>query len=186
MPDTVVFRRHRYAITAVHGNGLFDPGAHGIPLAPVGTACWRRFVCHYEVPDRSLVLRELEIGHNGDPPAIDGVAAQKKDSIWRYDHLAIDILFSGKLLIGRGDVARRPYLNMGFWPAWLYAIVWDLKFDRGKLLEATERTAELAAVRERLGEAGAKPGPGETTDAWIKRTFSLSYAYSWPDVGPGS
>lgn len=181
--DSVIFRGHRYAFTAVEGKGLFDPSARGISLAPVGTACWRRFVCHYQVARDRLLLRGLDVGHEGSPPTIDGVSAVKQDWVWHYDRLGIDIPFTGKLLIGRGEVALRPYLNMGFRRARLYATVWNLTFDEGKLREAKDRTAQLASVREQLGEAGAKPREGETTKDWVERTFSLGYAYSWPDVG---
>jgi hypothetical protein len=73
---------------------------------------------------------------------------------------------------------------MGFWPAWMYADVHELRFAHGVLVEVEDRTAELASVRDRLGDTAARPAPGESTGDWIYRTFSLTFSYSWPRTDP--
>jgi hypothetical protein len=71
---------------------------------------------------------------------------------------------------------------MGFLPAWTYRRVLELTFTGGRLDSAANRSPELASVREHLGGAGLEPAPGESNRAWIARTFSLSFAYSWPSL----
>lgn len=94
------------------------------------------------------------------------------------------VAFTGRLLIGAGyvDIGR---LHMGFRPAYGFQRVWELAFDTGRLTTAHERSADLAAVRERLTGIRPGPTPGETTSDWIDRTFSLSFAYSWTEVSGG-
>lgn len=187
--DTVAFRRARYDITAAEGMGLFDPAASG--LAPMGwsTGNYRGTVCHYAVSAGRLGLRRLEVGLEGAPPPVAGVYPTREPryafidgplKVWRYEGLRIPVSFGGKLLIGRGHITGLPFLHMGFEPAWRYAIVWDLAFEDGRLRDARDCSAELAAVRGRLGEAGGRPNNDDGD--WVRRTFSLSYAYSWPDV----
>jgi hypothetical protein len=83
------------------------------------------------------------------------------------------------LLLGDGYIPL-GYLDMGFLPAWLYTHVWELAFAEGRLTAAHDRSAELASVRERLGEAGLKPALGTPLGKWIDATLSLSFDYSWP------
>jgi hypothetical protein len=64
----------------------------------------------------------------------------------------------------------------------MYADVYELRFARGVLVEVADRTAELTAVREELGDSAAPPADGESTVDWIHRTFSLAFAYSWPQT----
>jgi hypothetical protein len=57
--------------------------------------------------------------------------------------------------------------------------VLELTFTAGRCVAASNRSVELA-VRERLGDHGLGPAPSEPNIDWITRTFSLSFAYSWP------
>ncbi len=54
--DEVLFRRGLYAISAVEGGPLFDPNAHGLHPGRWGTACYRGFVCQYEITQGGFVL----------------------------------------------------------------------------------------------------------------------------------
>jgi hypothetical protein len=90
------------------------------------------------------------------------------------------VAFTGRLLLGRGDVDDSPYLNMGFWPAWMYREVHELTLQAGALLTATDCSAALATVRTDIATMAARPAPDEPTQEWITRTFSLAYDYSWP------
>ncbi|GAB7047252.1 hypothetical protein JCM9534A_23780 [Catenuloplanes indicus JCM 9534] len=113
-----------------------------------------------------------------------GVSPVRSRGVKVYRGLGVPVPFSGRLLIGAG-YADIDYLHMGFRPAYGFQRVWELVFDVGRLTDVSERSAELAAVRERF--AGVRPGPvgGETTSDWIDRTFSLSFSYSWPQF-PGT
>jgi len=185
IPDEANYLGTWYAITAVEGTGLFDPTEYGFDPRPMSTGCWRGYVCRYLVADDRLTLRGLEIGRTDEHERISLHGVTPTDGLFgalRYEPDA-PVEFTGRLLIG-DDYLRLGYLHMGFVPAWLFADVRELVFDRGRLTHAYDRSAELAAVRERLGPAGLKPpSPDpEARRAWIDATFSLSYAYSWPTV----
>ncbi|BCB74243.1 hypothetical protein GCM10022251_09620 [Phytohabitans flavus] len=180
-PDEVLFEASWWAVTAVDGAGLFDPTAHGLDPRPKGTACYRGYVCRYALVDGRLALRELELGSQDEPPRLAGVEPGRDDDWlgWRYQELDVPVAFTGRLLVGDGDTDG-PYLNMGFLPAWMYAEVRDLTFQAGTLVDAADRSAELAAVRADFAETAARPPAGEASRDWISRTFSLTYDYSWP------
>jgi hypothetical protein len=179
MADEVFFEGEQYAVTAVDGAGLFDPGEHGLEPRMLHTACYRGRICHYAVDDRRLVLRELHVGSEDEPARIDGVRARWDDEFgsWHYQGLDVPVAFTGRLLIGSGDVDDSPYLNMGFWPAWMFAEVRELTFRGGGLVAADDCSAAIAEIRP---DMIAEPAPGESTEDWIHRTFSLTYDYSWP------
>jgi hypothetical protein len=183
IPDTVTFNGERFAVTAVEGTGLFDPARVGMHPEAISTACYRGYVCDYEVVDARLVLRHLEVGIGDDPPEIRGVSPSRKElGAWHYDGLNLTLDFTGRILIGKGDPSERPYLHMGFLPAWFFAEVWDLTFDVGHLVGAFDRSADVSKLRARLGPAGARPRAGQPTSEWIDETFSLAYSYSLPGL----
>lgn len=180
-PDEVLFERKRFAVTAVDGTGLFDPAGHGLAPRPTGTDCYRGHVCRYALVRRRMVLRGLDLGSADEPPGLGGVRPRRdEDGAWHYRDLAIPAAFTGRLLIGRGHPGDLPYLHMGYWPAWMYRDVRELTLRGGGLLTATDHSAELAAVRADIAATASRPAPGEPSRDWIARTFSLTYAYSWP------
>ncbi|NUU20196.1 MAG: hypothetical protein HOV68_01585 [Streptomycetaceae bacterium] len=192
IPDFVHHRGTQYALTAVAGSGLFDPADHGLRTRPPSTGCWRGFLCDYTVTDRHLRLTRLELTPAEPPdddgpvlfgvrPTVDGPDGHHPGSR-NYRDMAVPMAFTGRVLLG-GEIAAGPYLHMGFRPAWLFEDVVELVFAEGRLTEEYDRSAELADVRRRVGDAGARPAEGEATRDWIERTGSLSYAYSWPTLG---
>ncbi|RSM75957.1 hypothetical protein DMH04_37260 [Kibdelosporangium aridum] len=181
MPDEVLFGDTWFAVTAVDGTGLFDPGRHGLEPRWIHTACWRGHICRYAVLDGQLRLRDLVVGSEGEPRKLGGVQPLDGDyPEWHYRELDIAVDYTGRLLIGAGDVDDRPYLNMGFRPAWMYSEVHDLAFRAGMLISAVDCSAELVVVRAEVFDTAARRAPGEPIEDWIARTFSLSYDYSWP------
>jgi hypothetical protein len=190
VPDQVTYDGSAYRMTAIDGHGLFSPDDHGIEATAMGTACYRGFLCSYAIVDDNLILRNVEIGRNPDQPVapvLFGVEAQPTDEHSHYKHelmyhgLAAHIKFTGRLLLGR-DEAHVGRLHMGFRPAWSYEHVQELSFDKGRLLSAHDRSADLAHVRDHIGAAGLRPADADDRPAWIERTFSLSFDYSWPSV----
>jgi hypothetical protein len=172
IPDEVRFRGQRYAITAVEGTGLFSPDDHGLEPVMLSTAAWRGFVALYAVRHGRLFLDQLETGRPPGPaPRLLGVKPRRTRSL-RYERLRAPMSFTGRLLVGARD-EHVGYLNMGFYPAWLYRRVWELRFTGGRLTRCRNRSAELATLRERLGPAGLKFRNAAETS-------SLSFAYSWP------
>ena len=178
-----------HAITAVDGVGLFEPAGHGIAVTGMSTACWRGFVCRYRVDAGRLLLQDAELGAAAGAPPVPLFGVEPGASAfprafrgrWSYSGVDAPVGFTGRLLVGAG-IARIGHLHMGFRPAYGFERIAELVFDGGVLTAAHDRSAELAEVRRRLGEAGGRPGPapGEASADWIDRTFSLSFEYSWP------
>jgi hypothetical protein len=159
-PDEVLFGGERFAVTAVDGTDFFDPTAHGLQPRPTSTACYRGYICRYAMIERRLVLRDLQLASEHEPPRLGGVQPrQDRRLAWHYYGLDNAVEFTGRLLIGNGDVVDRPYLNMGFWPAWMYSEVYELTLRSGELLAAVDCSAELAAVRAELAATAAQPTP---------------------------
>jgi hypothetical protein len=177
--DQVYFEGSWFAVTAVDGTGLFDPATYGLEPRAISTGCYHGYVCRYAIVERQLVLRELDLGSDDEPPPLGGVQSRHDDEYltWHYQGLDMPVSFTGRLLVGSGDIPDRPYLNMGFWPAWMYREVRELTLRAGELVTAADCSEALAAVR---AEVVARPEPGEPREDWVSRTFSLAYDYSWP------
>jgi hypothetical protein len=84
--------------------------------------------------------------------------------------------YTGSLLLGH-DFIRELYVHMGFHPAWKYREIHELVFDKGRLVNAADRSTEMAMLRDSL--SGTKDAPGsimnEDVAAWVERCFSLKY-----------
>ncbi|GAA2778536.1 hypothetical protein GCM10010452_02350 [Crossiella cryophila] len=177
----MLFEGKGFVVTAVDGTGLFDPAAHGLEPRSISTSCYHGHIGHYAVLAQRLTLRDLQLGSAAEPPPLGAVRPRlTEDESWHYRGLALPIAFTGRLLIGRGDIPDRPYLNMGFRPAWMFLDVRELTFQAGALLSATDCSAALAQARPDIAATATRPAPGQEMRDWIDRTFSLSYDYSWP------
>ncbi len=189
IPDEVRYWKRRFAIAAVDGTGLFDPAVHGVRPTWLSTGCWRGYICSYTVMQSRLLLRGLELGRpeDGSTPVLFGVEPEVAgEDAWHpgallYQDLAAPVDFTGRLLLGAGPV-HIGYLNMGFRPAWLFERVHELAVDHGRITATHDRSAEAAARRAQIGPAGLKPTNSESSEDWIKRTFSLTFSYSWPPL----
>lgn len=185
--DTVLYEGVQYALTAVAGDGLFEPTDHGFSLRMLSTACWHGYLCEYAVRDGELRLSRLEINLSDDQSQkvlFGAVPTPVPDNPFHddcptYTGLDAPVTFSGKMLLG-AKFRHAFRANMGFVPAWSYGRVAELVFDNGRLVEAADRSAELAEVRAALAPGGGKRDPAEPVEQWVERTFSLSYDYSWP------
>lgn len=185
IPDLVRVDGADLVVTAVDGAGLFDPEAHGYRPTPLHTACWRGVHCEYAVAGGRLVLTTVRLGRpaDGEPPVLLGARPEPSPQPFRggysYTGLHAPVAFTGRLLLA-ADRTASGYLNMGFPPAWRFARVLEAHFAGGLLTATHNRSAEAAAVRDRLGAAGLRPHDGEDTAAWVDRTFSLAFDYSLP------
>lgn len=183
IPDEVRFEGTWFEVTAVDGTDLFDPAAHDLDPQALHTACWRGYICRYAIVDQRLLLQELRLGSEGEPPPLSGAQPRwnARHHEWHYEGVDMPVPFTGRLLIGHGTIPDPPYLNMGFSPAWMYTEVRELTLQAGTLLSATDHSAALAAQRHDLAATAAGPAAGEPPLDWIPRTFSLTYDYSWPN-----
>jgi hypothetical protein len=188
-PDLIDYVGRVYSITAIDGSDLFDPERYGIRAVWPSTACWRGYIAKCAVVDNNLRLVEVEIGrgHQVDPPDLFGVAATKADhtAIYPgsllYTGMSGPLGFTGRTLIAT-DYVHVGRLAVGFAPGWMFETVYDLEFDDDRLVEATDRSAAMADIRERLGTAGLGPYNGMTGEKWNTLAWSRSYEYSAPIV----
>jgi hypothetical protein len=169
-PDTVAYGGEAYELIGLRGDGPFDPEAYGIQTVPPHTGCWRGFIAGYEVRARRLYLQSLSIWAAGPLPALFGVEAtgsDEDDGVVRhlfdpslggrvegeYTFEDAPIAFTGGLLVGREFVGQ-GHSTLGGDPPWLYATVHALTFEDGWLVDAIDRSAEMAAARVHAGRDG--------------------------------
>lgn len=185
--DGFFYRGKEFALAGIKGEGLFEPAEHGLQPVSTCTACWRGYQCTYVVQDNHLLLDRLEINNGSEddrhlkfkePPPLNGRAAEisTEDRSWfkhSYSKLAMPIPFSGGLLLARGFI-EDLYVHMGFHPAWKFKEVHELIFKDGSLSQGSDRSAEMAKLREGMKGKGECEDMQELT-AWIERCFSLKY-----------
>ena len=75
-----------------------------------------------------------------------------------YDALRQPVEFSGGLLLG-ADFIRALYVHMGFQRAWKYENVYEVTFERGRLVEERDRSHEMASFREKLDPFNLESSP---------------------------
>ena len=59
--DEVAYAGADWTLAGVNGGELFDPASYGLRVRPASTACWRGFVCRYELRDSALYLDGTKI-----------------------------------------------------------------------------------------------------------------------------
>lgn len=186
--DQVHYLGERYALASFSNGEPFSPTDAGYRPVMASTACYRGYVCDYEVKEGRLHLRELWVNHQPgeapitqrlQPPDLCGVAAVRDESsffgAWHFRGLALPLPYTGGLLIGR-DFIRQLYVHMGFHPAWKYQHVYELLFDQGELVEARDVSPEMLRLRAHIQDL--KPGAGaarQQIEGWIAGCFSRDY-----------
>ena len=162
--DRITYRDQEFSLVGWEGAGLFDPAQHGLKPFQVSTGNWVGYLCTYAVADSVLRLERLEIGLGaddraaslrGEGPLLFGVRPRltEQDSYALYENLGQVMAFSGTLTLG-ADFVWDMYVHMGFHPPWKYRVVWDLTFEAGKLLAETDRSADMARMREAEASGG--------------------------------
>lgn len=180
-PDQVIIDGREFALTAIDGEGLFDPRSQGIEPIPAGTAHVRGYTCTYLIDNDDFILRDLYVGSLAPPGPLMGISPVKVypriDTIWRFTGLRIAVSFSGSLLVGCDESPSVTPVRIGFWPAWYFEEVLELEFLEGRLVDRSDRSREIAEVRRRLT---AGPPPHEEMLTVYRTAKSLTYDYSWP------
>jgi len=175
----VVYQGRELSLAGVKGEGLFDPTDHGLKPVMISTACWRGFVCTYEVVEVRLRLRDLEIGLDDDQVELCGRRPQRERfGGQRFTELAHPVPFTGGLLLADGFI-QELYVHMGFHPAWKFEVVHELIFADGELTSAADRSREIAQLRQEIAHRSLGPegGDRQTIQAWVERTFQRDYRW---------
>jgi hypothetical protein len=159
IPDRVRYGRKLYDVVGIGGEGLFEPGAHGLSPVPPHSACWRGFVCTYALVYEMLWVDFLDInlqegGGNGSSldqaPSLNDVppiARQGEcDFDTYYERVRLRVPFNGTLLVGR-DFADDQYFDWWFNPLLRYNEVHRLAFEDGRLVSALDMSDQVAEER---------------------------------------
>jgi len=189
--DSLHYLGEQHALAAFSDGEPFSPTDAGYRPVMASTACWRGYVCGYEVRDGLLHLNELRVNHQPgevpitrrrQPPDLNGVAAVRDENSyvgdWHFCNVNLPLAYRGGLVIGR-DFIRELYVHMGFHPAWKYQHVHELVFERGRLVEAHDASSEIARLRTRMQDE-LKPGQAATRHqirTWIANCFSRDYSH---------
>ena len=188
LTDKFTYQEKDYDLADGSGAGLFDPAKYGLKPVMKCTAFWRGYYCQYTLLGDQLILKTLQINHSDEetrpvptaPPPLCGHMAVPSTGRFRlfasvYENIDLPIVFTGGLLLG-ADFINEMYRHMGFPPAYKYRQVHELLFVDGTLLEAADRSYEMAELREHMGSRGEFKDR-EGIAALIKRYFSLEYKW---------
>ena len=191
-PDRFVLNECEYAITGIHNSQyaslgirkdvLFDVSSLGLEPATISSACWRGYICQYGIQRDRLVLEELSVGLDEPGPEINGVkpvpsTERASHRISVYKGLNLPIEFTGGILVG-DEFIRELYVHMGFHPAWKFRTVFELLFEKGKVLEVGDISDKMEKLRREMVKRPLRPKPDggdENIGSWIDSTFSLDY-----------
>jgi len=178
--DTVVFNGLAYQLAEFEGSGLFDPKEHGFEPMGFSTACWRGFVCGYEIVDQHLVLTSLSMGLSGSDfersliSEFFGKDCSTDTSLGAGTSItgfSLPVSFDGTMLIGR-DFMQELYVHMGFHPAYKYKDVWKLELTNGRLVSSEDISQPMKKYRQKHVEELPDPRDTEKLRGWIMDTFS--------------
>jgi hypothetical protein len=202
--DTFVYREREYSLAGINGSGLFDPAEHGIIACMLSTACWRGYYCTYEVTNGALFLTQLNIGLSrssylvdvGEGPILFGrTPSQYTLHSWNsylkedkpsqlvaecfFDNLREFVPLTGGVLLG-ADFIHKMYFHGGFQPAYKFHTVYELIFEKGKLVKEVDRSAEMTELREAIAHWPRKEADligleelSPAVAAWLRKEYAL-------------
>lgn len=181
--DQFTYQRRNHEVVAIERGELFKPEDHGFQPVMLNTACWRGYYCRYAIPKDRLVLATLNIGLDPEspPPAWLGIIPKKEglfktDHAWEYPDLNLPLPYTGGIVIGR-EFIREFYVHMGFHRPHCYRYVIELAFREGRLINATDHSETMEAIREKIRAFGDN-GRGNISE-FIEDAFSLSFEKKW-------
>lgn len=187
VPDRFTYNQKQYSLAGVNGTGLFSPSDHGMKLTSPHTACWRGFVAHYDVREKALRMESLAVWSDeaetlpllmyGAPLRLrEGEVEDPLEGSYSgaYENCPEPVPFTGGILLADGFISEL-YEHMGYHPAWKFQEVHELVFEEGRLVKASDRSAQAQEYRER--QAGTRPKFTSAAEhmAWIADTFDLRY-----------
>jgi hypothetical protein len=170
--DKISYRNCEYRVVGWDGPALFDPAAHGLQPMMFSTGCWQGYYCAFEVapvgdaePAEVLRLATVFIGLTGEQrdaaergagPLLFGVRPRysESDGCFVYRDIGAALPYTGRLTLG-ADFIWDHYVHMGFHPPWKYRTVLELTFAAGRLVQAVDRSAEMAQMRAAVADGGS-------------------------------
>lgn len=172
--DTIVYRGQLYNLVVWTGGRLFSPDSHGLKPVMVSEANLAGYTCAYAIPRTRLYLESVTVGlgsqtrlavERGEGVALFGVApvlAPGGYHAW-YDGLHQPIPYTGVLTLA-ADFVPELYMDIGFNPLWKFRTVIDLTLRAGRLIHATDRSAEMVHMRAAMTGHGPQPPSAAAED----------------------
>lgn len=186
--DQIFYCNENYSIVAIENEWSFTPQSYGLKPVATSTACYRGYYTKYSVIDDYLLLNQLNIGLNETKlPPFNGVVARKSkyfklNSFYEYSDVNLPINYSGGLIVGF-DFLREFYVHMRFHRAHCYKQVYELIFDKGKLIESINHNKSMEEVRNNITTIKETNHDSIMTsdeiNDFVSDSFSLKYDKKW-------
>ncbi|MEL7509817.1 MAG: hypothetical protein AAFN42_21000 [Cyanobacteria bacterium J06554_1] len=158
MSDHFRYQDVDYSIIVSRPRRLFSPTIFGLEPVMLHTACYRGFVVHYALNNRQLMVEKFLVGlteKDGEQsvpkvgPPINGISptteSQKPSHQNWYNDFNYPFKYTGGILLGN-DFMRDLYVHGGTHPVWKYKTVIELSFNDGILLQAFDRSQQIADI----------------------------------------
>lgn len=152
--DPFYFWGKRWFLIASEGDFRFDPKDYGFYTVNPSSECWQGSYGEYGIKDRNLVLNRLWVclGWSSDTyyPDLLGKEVCHGEGFCGFDHyydLNRKLDFDGKLLLGR-DVLHDLESRMSFQQAYVYNIVHEFVFRKGKLVNVVNYSKCVSQMRQ--------------------------------------
>ncbi len=152
----IKYKNKNYEIADAEESVKFlDLADYGIVPHVFSTSCWSGHLVNYVVKDEYFLVNRLLVGVGEDPARLDKVdffgsyptkGTRPDTVIYRPDNARLNI--SGRMVIGR-TIDRNHRSDFFYYhPSQEYLEVFELQFDEGHLIEAIDKTQELAEFKK--------------------------------------
>ena len=171
-PDKYYYNGEEYFEYAHQGEELFDPRTYGFDPRSTCTACYRGFICEYEIADKQLFLKNLLITTGSDCyPDLNGVSVsirgyeevglifKRKKPIYdtsiydfnmkKYKNVNLPLMYTGKSIVGQ-NFLREYYVHSPIQIPFTYEKLLELSFEKGKLIEVVDFSEDARNIREQV------------------------------------
>lgn len=149
--DKIEYLNDQYTIIKCEKDEIFEPGDYGFSPTPLSTACLKGYFCKYSIENDYLILFQLNIGlETENPPVLQGISAtniEEHSSNWMFEKVNLPLNYSGGIIIGR-NVVDEIYNPFGFWRPHCYEYVFELIFEKGRLVKTFDHCKYMLLIRE--------------------------------------
>lgn len=183
--DQYRYKGEAYSLIALSDPINFLPEDYGLNPASVCSACWRGFICEFQITEQGLFLEDLYVRDRDDHyPQINGIGPEpvkKGDKIRNmgmrcYRNLKLPVPYTGRILAGR-EFMHEYYIHMGFQRAWAYGVLLEFVFQEGILKDIHELSRATEVMRKKLDQnpEGFQANQRRDIKKFVENSFSLDY-----------
>ena len=190
--DYCELRGKAYEITAWKGTGYFDPRTHGLDpsLRRVSTACWRGYQCNFVITNAGLELQKLTIAldlqermrvRRRQIPGFErGELTNGLFEPGPISGLALPVPFTGSMVFANGLISDYVDQRKILLRAFYHLDVLELMFEAGQVGKVHDRSAAMAALRERFGTTDIGRSDSARYCEFMRRYSSCFSGDYWP------